>query len=192
MARLSSDRREKFANYLVNGYNQIAAYKEAGFTCKNTTAAANASKLANTPEVVARIQELKMKAAEKEMLSVAPPLPIRKPDHEEIDLDWINREYIKLLNKAIVLDDLKNGAIILRDMAELNRVGREPAHNNNNNKMLPSNDKLPQLERQINIQVINKESSHDGRSSPRPFAIEIPDSDTLVISNSEPDEDSSS
>jgi hypothetical protein len=189
MARLSSERREKFANYVANGYTQIAAYKEAGFTCKNTTAAANASKLASTPEVAARIEELKLKAAEKDMLSVAPPLPLRKVDHEEIDLDWINREYVKLLNKAISLDDLKNGAIILKDMAELNRVSREPPQNNNNNKMLLSNDKL-NMERPINIQVINNESSQDGGGSSRPFAIEIPDLDTLVISNREPDEDS--
>jgi hypothetical protein len=178
-----------YANYLANGYTQLAAYKAAGFTCKNAAAAANASKLANSPEIQTRIQELKMKTAEKEALSTAPPLPIRKSDSQEIDLDWINREYVKLLNKAIEMDDLKMGTVILKDMAELNKVQPDPAPNNNNNKMLPSNDKYPNMERPISIQVINHESSQDGGSSSRPFAIEIPDPDTLVISNFESDED---
>lgn len=190
MARLSSDKQERFANYLFGGYTQIAAYKEAGYTCKNTTGAANASKLANSPEIKARLEELAMKKAEKEALSTAPPLPLRKESgHGTIDLDWINREYISLLNKAKEIDDLKNAVSIVKEMAELNKVRPEPATDNNNNKMLPQNDKLPYMGPQVAISVFNQESSVHGRSSDGFVEISIPDAEFVPISNSDADED---
>lgn len=192
MARLSAEKQEKYANYRANGFTQMAAYKEAGYTCKNSTAAANASKLDNTPEVQARIEELKISAAEKAAKSVAPPLPLKKEKpHGEIDLDWFNNEYIQLLNLAKTNEDVKNAVAILKDMAELNKIRPEPepTNNNNNNRMLPSNDKSSHMGGQVKISVFDKESSQDGRSSNGFVEITIPDSEPVYSSYHAVDED---
>lgn len=195
MARLSNERQEKFANYIANGYNQMAAYKEAGYSCKNSTAAANASKLKSDPMVAARIAELEQKGQIRAEASTAPPLPIRKPkDNGEIDIEWFNTEYISLLNLAKEAQDIKNAVTILRDMAELNKIRPEPeTTNNNNNKngLLPSNDKFPQLGNQTYVQIINQESSKDGRSLDGLIAINLPepDAEPIFASHHAADED---
>ena len=191
MPRLGPEKQERFATYIANGYTQIAAYKEAGYTCKNTTAAANASKLASTPEVRARIEELQMKTSDMAALSTAPPLPLRHDDPDQvIDLTWINREYVSLLNKAKINDDIKNAAAILRDMAELNKV-RPLQKSDENNNRTPLHAQLPHMGTQVAISVFNQDSDRNGRSSDGFVAISIPDEEFVPISYSEPDEDES-
>ena len=181
MGRLSIDKQEKFASYLANGYTQVAAYVASGYSSKGSTAAANASKLANDEDVMKRIEELKIKAAERNAMSEAPPLPIgKRKGHGDIDIDWINNEYIALLNKAKEIDDIKNAVIIVKEMSELNNVRPEPAPDNNINKnrMLPSNDKSNMGSKTF-IQIVNQESKNDGGGSNGFVEITIPDSDSI-------------
>lgn len=184
MGRLRTDKQEKFATYLANGYSQVAAYKEAGYLCKNSTASANASKLANDEDVMKRVEELKIKAAEKALTSTAPPLPLKKDKTVDVDLDWFNREYIQLLNMAKESQDLKNAVAILRDMSELNKIRPEPEadNNTNRNRMLPSNDKS-NLGNSVKISIFDKESSDNGGTSNGFVEITVPDPDPVSDSD---------
>jgi phage terminase small subunit len=184
MARLGVDKQEKFANYLANGYTQMAAYKAAGYTCKNSTAAANASKLANSEDVLERIKELEELKIAKAAMTTAPPLPIKKEKNVELDLDWFNKEYVDLLAIAKKNEDVKNAVSILKDMAELNKIRPEPEPQNttNNNRMLPSNDKL-NMGGQVKISVFDKESTGDGGTVNGFVEITIPDPDTIPDSD---------
>ncbi|KKN75003.1 hypothetical protein LCGC14_0385050 [marine sediment metagenome] len=55
-----NQRQEDYAQLLYKGVKQIKAYEEAGFSINSTpeTIAANASRLANSDKIVARLQEL--------------------------------------------------------------------------------------------------------------------------------------
>lgn len=176
MPRLSLDKQEKFANYLANGYTQVAAYREAGYTAKNSAAAANASKLANDPHVKIRIEELKNRHEEKAATSVAPPLPMKpRHDGQDIDISWFNREYIQLLNMAKEGEMIKEAMAILKDMAELNKIRPEKTEEDNkNNRTLP-NYASSNMAPQVNISLIDSKSKEDGGMSLGPYAIEISD-----------------
>ena len=184
MGRLRTEKQEKFANYLANGYTQVSAYKEAGYLCKNSTASANASKLANDEDVMKRVEELTIKAAEKALMSTAPPLPLKKEKVVEVDLDWFNQEYIHLLNLAKKNEDLKNAVAILRDMSELNKIRPEPEadNNTNRNRMLPSNDKS-NVGSSLKISIFDKESSGNGGTSNGFVEITVPDPDSVSDSD---------
>lgn len=185
MARLQIERQEKYASYRANGYTQMAAYKAAGYTCKNSTAAANASKLDSDPDVRARIEELSAKALEKANSLAAPPLPQKKlaGDGQEVDLDFINREYLAFLTIAKEEKDLKNAAVLLKDLAEINKVRPEKSEGNNND------NKLPHLGPQVAISFVNQESSASGRASDGFYAIELPNPEPVFANNSSTDED---
>jgi predicted Mrr-cat superfamily restriction endonuclease len=157
--------------------------------CRNSTASANASKLANSDDVIKRVEELKIKKAEKDAMSVAPPLPLKKQKVVDVDLDWFNREYIQLLNIAKENQDVKNAVSILKDMAELNKIRPEPEDKNNNNRMLPSNDKS-NMGNPTYIQIVNQKSETDGGSSDRPFEITFADPEPIYINDNSIDEDS--
>jgi len=189
MARLSIEKQEKFATYIAAGYTQMSAYKEAGYACKNSTAAANASKLMSEPTVAARVEELKIKAAEKGAMDTAPPLPLKKVEDAAVSLEWINNEYIAFLNIAREEKDLKNAAILLKDMADINKVRPEPEEKTTN-RMLPTNDKS-NLGSQTFISIINQKSENNGGSIDGLVPINLPEtsSEPVHISYNGVDED---
>lgn len=187
MPRLSNERQERYASYRANGYNQMAAYKAAGYSCKNSTAAANASKLDSEPDVQDRIKELSEKAVSVAATSTAPPLPQKKlpGDGQEVDIDFINREYLAFLAIAKEEKDLKNAAILLKDLAEVNKIRPEKSEGHNNDS------KLPHMGPQVAISVFNQESSNHGRNGDGFLAIELPDTEPVFADHNSIDEDGS-
>jgi phage terminase small subunit len=72
MAPLKNLKQEKFVNYIFKGCNQREAYTKAGYSIKSTLAVldSNASRLANTEKVLARLAELQQKAEDASIMSV--------------------------------------------------------------------------------------------------------------------------
>jgi len=65
MPELKSTQQERFAQAVVNGMNQREAYEHAGYKSKRADARMNASRLAKTPAVKARIKELRAASFDK-------------------------------------------------------------------------------------------------------------------------------
>jgi len=72
MAPLKNLKQEKFVNYIFKGCNHREAYTKAGYSIKSTLAVldSNASRLANTEKVLARLAELQQKAEDASVMSV--------------------------------------------------------------------------------------------------------------------------
>jgi phage terminase small subunit len=64
---LKNSRHERFAQELAKGHSQVGAYKLAGYVEDRTAA----SRLSTNANVVARVLELKKKAAERTIVTVA-------------------------------------------------------------------------------------------------------------------------
>lgn len=64
---LRNSRHEKFAQELAKGKSQVGAYKLAGYAEDRTAA----SRLSTNANVIARVAELKSKAAERTVVTVA-------------------------------------------------------------------------------------------------------------------------
>lgn len=67
MGALKNARHEKFAQELAKGKSKVGAYKAAGFTGDRTAAC----RLSTSANIKRRVAELKAKAAEKVIVSVA-------------------------------------------------------------------------------------------------------------------------
>lgn len=59
-----SDRRRRFAEFLVQGLAAGRAYEQAGFKARGNSAEVEAGKLAKNPDVAAYVAELRAKASE--------------------------------------------------------------------------------------------------------------------------------
>ena len=87
-----NQRQEDYAQLLYNGVKQIKAYQEAGFSVNGTpeTVAANASRLANSDKIIARLRELnapviaEIQSKKEEKLGILEDIYKHKPDPETI------------------------------------------------------------------------------------------------------------
>jgi phage terminase small subunit len=66
-----SEQQERFCQLIVQGKNQTEAYIEAGYKCSAEHARTAASRLSTNVNIVARVDQLRAKAAEKAVLTTA-------------------------------------------------------------------------------------------------------------------------
>lgn len=68
---LKNARHERFAQELAKGKSQVDAFQLAGFSATGAAARANSSRLLTDANVSARVEELKSRAAEKTIVTIA-------------------------------------------------------------------------------------------------------------------------
>jgi hypothetical protein len=104
---LKNSRHERFARWLAEGKSQSEAYKSAGYSAAGNSAEVNAARLLRNAQVSDRVEELKVKAAERTVVTV----------------DGITQRLLNIAKKSEDKDDaslLSVARASLMDAAKLN------------------------------------------------------------------------
>lgn len=99
MAKLDNPKHEAFAGHLARGLSQSRAYVQAGYN-KNI---AGASRLANSPAVIARVDELKKEVAQKIQVAMHEPSEENFQSLADMGLDmsWVARAFKKIYEDSL-------------------------------------------------------------------------------------------
>lgn len=109
MPRLKNIRHERFCQYRAKGNTQVRAYRLAGFTGSLN----KASRIANRPDVKARLQEI-MQYAER-----------MHGHYYKIDIETLTARLVQICELAFENGDLEVGRKTTMDLAKLHGLFEE-------------------------------------------------------------------
>jgi len=99
MPKLDNPKHEAFAGHLARGLSQTKAYSQAGYN-QNP---AGASRLAASPAVIARVEELKKEVAQKIQVAMKNPSEKTFGDLADMGLtmEWVAESFKNIYEKAL-------------------------------------------------------------------------------------------
>lgn len=149
MPKLVREKDEDMAQLLARGFDYTTAHVKAGFQ-KNT---GNAHSKANTPDMVARVIELKEELGieegrRKELIDT---------DAEDIDEEWLIDKYREYADAAAAMDDYKAAKLCLDEIGKMKTLGDQNVKANNSKALDVKNDaNIIAAPPAINLQIFNQ------------------------------------